>query len=228
MTEDEIVKKVNKFFSYYKPLVYKKRETIIRADDEPMGVYFIEKGYVRNYSLSEDGKELTLNILKPGSYFPLTWVVADIPNNYYFVAMTEVVVRKAPKTDVVEKLIKLNPDIGFALSKRILVGLSGLLVRMQYLIFSDANHKVSSTMLLLAKRFGENKNSRVLIKIALTHQDIADLAGLTRETTTLEIGKLEKNGVIKRDGRFWIVKSIDKLVRVSTLYIDDKPLPYTF
>lgn len=166
MTEEEITNRVYKFFLPYKLLHYKKGETIIRAEDQPSGVYLINSGYVRNYSLNEEGKELTLNIFKPGSYFPMTWVVADIPNTYYFEAISQVELRRAPKNDVLEKLLKAEPEVFYDLSRRILVGLGGILVRMQYLIFSDAAHKISSTMLLLARRFGEKeKNGRIVIKI---------------------------------------------------------------
>lgn len=62
--ETERFEKLDQFFSRFKKVIFKKGETILRVGDEPRGVYFLKKGYVRLYSISEDAKELTLIIFK--------------------------------------------------------------------------------------------------------------------------------------------------------------------
>lgn len=104
---------VGRFDTFYKQVKsrsYKKGETLIRADDDPQGIFCLKKGYIRQYTISGLGTELTLHILKPTSYFPMVWAINGTPNVYYFEALTPVDVGRAPREDVVT-FIKDKPDI---------------------------------------------------------------------------------------------------------------------
>jgi CRP-like cAMP-binding protein len=227
-TSNEIMGKLDTYFANAKKLNYKKGEVIIRADDEPAGVFYINDGYVRSYSITEDGRELTVNIFKPGSYFPLTWAIADVPNTYFYEAMTGLEVSKVAKEEVI-KMVKADNELLYDLTKRLLIGLSGLVVRMEYLFMGSAYNKVASAVLLMARRFGKETDDGVLITLHFTHQDIASLAGITRETATLEIQNLEKNGLIKRGVHTFVVCDIDRLRDESYISSEDgEPLPYSY
>ncbi|PIY94483.1 MAG: hypothetical protein COX78_03270 [Candidatus Levybacteria bacterium CG_4_10_14_0_2_um_filter_35_8] len=109
--------KVQEFEAFYKQFTtrsYKKGEMLIRADDDPQGIFCLKKGYVRQYTISKTGFELTLHILRPLSYFPMVWAVNGTPNVYYFEALTPVEVGRAPKDQVVN-FIKDKPTVIFEL-----------------------------------------------------------------------------------------------------------------
>src|SRR4030065_472193 len=61
-------------------------------------------------------------------------------------------------------------------------GLEGYVVRSFFLIKGSAMQKVASSLLLLLKRFGKESDAGRFIDLPLTHQDIANLSGITRET----------------------------------------------
>ena len=66
------INKTKEFETFYKQFTtrnYKKGEMLIRADDDPQGIFCLKKGYVRQYTISKNGFELTLHILRPISYF---------------------------------------------------------------------------------------------------------------------------------------------------------------
>lgn len=211
MSKPFVREKVYKFFSQFKPLTYQKGEVLLRAEDPPQGVFYVKNGYVRLYTLSEDGRELTLNIFKPGSYFSMMWALGDIPNSYHFEAMTEVKVLRAPK-ETVNDFIKNNPDVLFELTSRILIGLNGLLNNIEYITSRNASKRVISSLLILAKRFGEKtKSNGLLINFQLTHQDIANITNLARETVSIEMKKIEDKGIIEYEGRQLMVKNIANL-----------------
>ncbi len=226
--ENPTIEKLNKFFVHGSPIQYKKGEIIIRAEDVPAGVFYITKGFVRFYSLDEDGKELTLNIFKPGSYFPMTWALGDMENLYFYEAMAPTELWKSPKKEVLE-FIKSEPEVLFELTRRLMVGLGGLVIRMEYLLRGNAYQKTCSVLELSARRFGKSgKNDEIIIDFPLTHQEIANLAGLTRETASIELKKLENSGLVSRKKRTWIIKDFKKLKSEATLYLDGEPLPYSF
>jgi CRP-like cAMP-binding protein len=207
---------------------FKKGELIIQAEESPEGVFFLQSGYVRFYSINEDGRELTLNIFKPGSYFPLIWSLTDAKNNYFFEAMTQSTSYLLPR-NIFQNYLNNNSDVLFDINKRLLIGMDGLLTRIQYLMMGTARQKILSTILMLSLRFGEKNNlEELLIKIPVTHKDIANLAGLTRETTSVEMKNIESEGLIAKAGRIIKIPDLEKLRNESYMQVDGETLPYSF
>jgi CRP-like cAMP-binding protein len=196
---------LDSFFQKAKLQFHKKRTLILHPNDKPSSVFYIKTGYVRVYRISEEGEELTLTILKPKDFFPLTYGLSNTRNAYYLEAITPLELWSSPQEQFLN-FVKSNPDILYDLTTRILVRFDGVLSRMEHLVFSNAYIKVATTILICAKRFGEEIGQGVIIKVPLTHRDIATLVGITRETTSLEMKKLEKQGHIGRVGRLHIVK----------------------
>jgi CRP/FNR family transcriptional regulator len=207
------ISKTKEFETFYKQFVtrnYKKGEMLIRADDDPQGIFCLTKGYVRQYTISKNGFELTLHILKPISYFPMVWAVNGTPNVYFFEALTPVEVGRAPREDVVN-FIKDKPAIIFELLSELIEDYAESLTRIEHLVFSDAYRRVISVLLYIAKHFGEPVNDTIVVQHRFTQQDIATLVGVARETASNELSKLEKKGVVRYVKHAMIFKNIDKL-----------------
>ena len=188
----------------------------MRPGDIPLGIYFLKKGYVRLYSIFESGEELTLIIFKSNDFFPVAWAINNDPNEYYLEAMTDAELYRAPKDDLL-KFLSLSPEVFFEFTSRMLYRMSGVLKRMEYLVFGNAYQKVASMILICASRFGEKNGNKLTIQLSLTHKDIANLLGITRETVSLEIKKLKEKGVVVYRGRYIIVEDINKLQKESLL-----------
>lgn len=215
------IEKLNNFFAHYKQLGYKKGEMIIREDEQPSGVYFLISGFVKMGFIFANGVELTLNIFKPGSFFPMMWAIGEVKNSYFCQAMSEIKVYRAPKADVI-KFVQENPDVLYDLTRRILIGLDGIITNIQYLLFGNSYNRIAATMLLLAKRFGEKTpHGQILLGLNLIHQDIAQISGVTRETASIAIKQLQERGVIGRLKKRFIVVDMEKLTK-ETFVSDDK------
>ncbi len=205
--------KTKEFETFYKQFVirnYKKSKMLIRADDDPQGIFYLKTGYVRQFTISKLGFELTLHILKPVSYFPMVWAVNGTPNVYFFEALTPVEVGRAPRDEVVN-FIKDKPTIIFELLSELIEDYAESLKRIEHLVFSDAYRRVISVLLYIAKHFGEKSGSSVIIRHRFTQQDIATLTGVARETASNEMVKLEKKGLVKYIDHSILFESIKKL-----------------
>ncbi len=223
-----VQKILSKYFSKYPKRYLRKNEILIEPDSKVDYIYFLNYGLVKSYAINSDGNEFIINILKPTTFFPITPALIQQNNRYYFETITPSIVHKAP-TEKVLTFLEENNEVLMDLTKRLSSGLEGTLVRIQYLTRSDASTKVSSSLILLLKRFGESyKNNYVKINIPLTHQDIANLAGISRETASIELKKLEREGIISRKGKYTTINDSDKLQERSILYFEEKPLPYGF
>jgi CRP/FNR family transcriptional regulator len=205
--------KIKEFEDFYRQFTirnYKKGEMLIRADDDPVGIFYLKKGYVRQYTISKTGFELTLHILRPISYFPMVWAVNGTPNVYYFEALTPVEVGRAPRDQVVN-FIKDKPTITFELLSELIEDYAESLKRIEHLVFSDAYRRVISVLLYIAKHFGEEKGKHIIIDHRFTQQDIATLVGVARETASIEMVRLEKKGLVKHVGHALVIENIKKL-----------------
>ncbi|MBW6441999.1 Crp/Fnr family transcriptional regulator [Patescibacteria group bacterium] len=226
--DSKVNEKVSKFFLQFPSDSHEKGEILISANDKTDSVSYLKSGYVKMYSISEAGKEITLNIFKPGTYFPAMSLIAEQPNYYFYESMTPIETINVTNENFLDFLRREN-DVFRDLSKRVFSGLNGILVRMTYLLSSDAQARVAAAILMAGQRFGIKKTSgEIELELSLTHKDIADLSVLTRETTSTEIGKLVKEGLIKNENKSFTIIDIEGLRDVSRIYDGGEVLPHTF
>lgn len=200
----DVLLRLEKFFSRYKSLFYKKRETILFGKEEPSGVYFIVKGSVRTLLLTKDGRELTNSLLGPHNIFPILWTLYGSLPEHTFQAFTDVEVKKAPK-EAYLALLRGDPDISLFTIKRVLDRLQGAASRLEGALVGNAYEKVANILVFVAENMGVPQNEDTVIDIPLTHQEIADMVGLARETVTVEMDALQKKGFLNYKGRELVV-----------------------
>lgn len=201
---------IESFFGKYTKMKFKKGEVIIRAEDAPQGVFYLKRGYVRQYMTGETGSMLMLHIFKPNAFFPMTWAVNDTQNIYYFEAMTPVEVWRAPKEAVREFLHK-HPEVVYNFASRLLLGVTGILKRLEQLIAEDAYTKTVLLLLYLSQNLGEKKDGKVMLPIPVTHREISAWIGTTRETASLQVERLKRAGLIRYQHRMLVVPSLSAL-----------------
>jgi CRP/FNR family cyclic AMP-dependent transcriptional regulator len=215
MVTKDRVREFEAFYKQFATRTYKRGEILIRADDDPQGIFCLTKGYVRQFTISKAGFELTLHILKPISFFPMVWAINGTPNVYNFEALTPVEVKRAPRDQVVN-FIKDKPSVIFELMSELLKDYAESLTRIEHLVFSDAYRRVISVLLYIAKHFGEPQGKGIFIQHHFTQQDIATLVGVARETANNEMVKLEKKGLLKLIDHSIVLESVSKLERELT------------
>lgn len=200
---------VDQFFSKYTKLAYKKGEILLRAGDLPSGVLYLKKGFVRMSFVAPNGDMLVLHVFKAGSYFPMTWVINDTPNRYYFEALTPIEVQRAPR-DEVYRLVKNHPEVLEHFMSRLLTGVSGMMRRMEHLVFESAYYKTILLLLYYAKNFSDAQVKGKLM-IPLTHKEIAAWIGTTRETASLQIETLKQKKFIQYNRRLITIPDVAAL-----------------
>lgn len=208
--------KLEQFFFKKKLFFYKRGSVIVRPEDSPQGVYYLKKGYMKDSSVSLEGQEFTLFIFKPEDIFPYRWAFADLPIEHSFTAMTDCMVARRDRVEFV-KFVKENPDVLFLVTQKLLIRLRGVLQRLEHMAFGNAKKKVASIFVILGERFGQRQGGQIKIDIPLSHKDIAELVGITRETASIEIERLEKAGLIERISKHYAIKKLKKLTEESHL-----------
>lgn len=209
MNEDTI-KSLISFFSKYPLKKYKKGEVLFKPGDDFGSIFFVKKGFFRIYLLSKEGKETSIQMFKPLFYFSLISAITGINNRHFIEAMTPVEVWKAPKDEFMKMIVE-NPKIRIEVMDSFLRKFVEFTTQVTQTIAGDAYTKIAGLIYSMAVEFGEDRGKKRVIKFKITHKQIGSLTGLTRETATLQMLKLEKAGLIDNDRREIVVEDMNKL-----------------
>lgn len=211
-----ITSKLEKFFSKYKALNFRKGEIILTAGEPVFDIFYIKKGIVRIYSLSDHGEEATYHIVQAGEYFPMMLALAEQKNRYYYQALTNTEVFPAPAEETIS-FIKKDKELLFDLTSRFALGLCGMMIRVENLVFDTAYIKTASILTYFADKFGHKMDQGILIQLQFTHSNISSWLGINRETVSRQMKKLEKKGLIGYKNNYLLVADLEKLKQESLI-----------
>lgn len=166
-------------------------------------LFILREGFVKLSHVSEKGTETILHILREGELFG-ELILSGLPRPFTAVAITEVCVDVLSRNDLREILVEV-PDfaLGFValLSRRM-----GRVEReFARLLTEWAYHRLARELLHLAGDLGEKTPLGTRIALRLTHEDLANLIGTSRETVTNQLRRFEEMGLLHREGRRIVV-----------------------
>ncbi|MCL4384467.1 Crp/Fnr family transcriptional regulator [Patescibacteria group bacterium] len=188
-------KKLHQFFNRYRSYPYKKGEIILRAQDSPSGVYYIEQGFIRVYSFTEDGEENLHLIYKEGEIFPLVWVYTNSDLRFNYEAMTDVVLWRANKEDFI-RFVDTTDSVAAELIRYIMRGFDIYSDRVDNLSLRHSYARLISRLLFLAKNHGKSLGDKITFEIPITQKDLASAINATRETVNKNLNTLKKKKLI--------------------------------
>lgn len=208
--KEETKKKLVEFFSKYPLKKYKKGQIIFEPNNSFGGVFFVKSGYLRVYDVNKEGKESGIQLFKALYFLSLISAKTGIKNRHYIETLTPVEAWLVPKEDFL-KHIKENPALYDEVCNALMEKFLDMTSYISQLVSGDAYTKVAGLIYSLAGEFGVNRNKQITIKFKITHKLIATITGLTRETVTLQMLKLEKDGLIDNDRRQIVVLDMQEL-----------------
>ena len=102
------------------------------------------------------------------------------------------------------------------MSKLIGARRKALEAKVEDLVFRDVNARLAKLLLELAESYGTAVVAGVRIDVKLTHKELANLIGSTRETTTAALNDFRRRGLIANDKRRLIVVNCSGLESVAS------------
>jgi CRP-like cAMP-binding protein len=177
-------------------LLYERGDTIIRAGDTPSGVYLITAGWVKVYSLCEDGEMNIIMNLSNGDIFPLDWTVTGRLHDVTFAALEPTTVQRIPK-DTFVRALKSNLDVSAAASFKLASYLLRLSHELEHLSYRSARERVAFRLVSLAGYFGDTQDDQIIIRARVSNEYVARSTNMTRETASREMSRFTRKGLIK-------------------------------
>lgn len=200
-------KELLKLLSGYPVKKFEAGETLFYQGEVPAVALVVTSGFVKAYSISQAGDERIVNINGPGDIIPTPWVFNRASSGlYYYQALVDCEVSQVPKEELVKKLFN-DPEITKLIAEKYILDFSASLMRITALEQARARDKIMFTLLFLIQRYGkEVVPGHFSLGLQLTHQTIADLVGLTRETTAVELSNLKKSKVLSYKRQKYLIK----------------------
>lgn len=185
------------FIKKYPVRLYRKGQMILFQGEAPHYVYVIQRGVVKTYNIDYDGKEQFINIEKAGSVFPKLWVWGiDTNTQYYYEALVDCYLYAIPKHSYLT-FSKNSPDNLQVELESALTDIATSSLRLNAALYTRASDKVAHILNYLVQTHASSRDDHIVtINMKLTHQDLASLTGLTRETVSVELSKLRAKGVV--------------------------------
>ena len=176
---------------------YAKERPIFYQGEIPQTAYVIKEGTVRVFGITSSGEEKIIHYLKRGDLLPDSWLFNRSPVAlYYYTAFTDCSLYVIGKDDFLQH-INGNATALSDLFELMVTQRVGSSIHVHALEQSRAQDKIMRILQFLIIQFGhEVSNGEYLIDLRLTHQELANMVGLTRETTAVEVGRLKRRKIL--------------------------------
>jgi CRP/FNR family transcriptional regulator, cyclic AMP receptor protein len=158
-------------------------------------LFILKRGRVRIFRVSADGRALTTAIITPGTIFGEMVLLGQKMYDNFAEALEETVVCVMSRSDV-HRFLLSDPRIAARITEILGNRLAEMERRLSDSVFKSVPQRVAGTLATLAAqhRYGLAHRSPV---VALTHEQIAALAGTSRETATKVLGDYAERGLIR-------------------------------
>ncbi|MGG4212544.1 Crp/Fnr family transcriptional regulator [Paenibacillus sp. FSL L8-0638] len=174
-----------------------KKNFIQTPETFSKGLYFVKKGKVRLYKLNADGKQFTLDILREGNVFGEMDMISLGTREMYIETIEECDICRMDK-DRFEHFLIEHPRFMMNMIKVLSDRISGMSSLAQHLALGNLQDKILYILLKLSDQFAlQSRDEYCKINFPLSHQEIANLVGATREAVTAALQELVKEKVIK-------------------------------
>jgi CRP/FNR family transcriptional regulator, arginine deiminase pathway regulator len=191
---------LSEFVRHHPLKTYKRNETLIFQDDKPDIIHYIKSGFVKGYDIDSQGTEQLLWLGSAGDFVPLAWVFDAEPTvPYFFSALGDVQAYQIRRADLKEFLNASHAALQ-EISQELAIRLTSTYHHLNAVEKAKAEEKILYSLFFLSRRFSDLASQTAhKVSLPITHQDIASLIGLSRETVSQELKKLKDAGYIYYD-----------------------------
>ena len=179
---------------------YTKGQMILLEDDLGQTFFVIAEGSVKITRLSDAGREVILAMLGESDFFGEMSLLDGAGRSANVVALEASEVLTLARNDFLD-ILQQYPKISISLLEELTQRIRKSDQQIESLSLSDVEQRIGITLIRLAEELGTIKQGSVKIKNLPYQQDIANMAGTSRETVSRTFKLLEEKGLVTREGR---------------------------
>jgi CRP-like cAMP-binding protein len=191
---------------------FPRKNPIYLPADQADGVLLLAAGRVKLCNFTTDGKQSILTFIEPGEIFGELALFEGGPREEYAEAVLAATVLLIP-SDEMQRILQEHADVSLGVTK--LIGLRRRRIerRLKYLLFHSNRDRLIHLLLELAEQYAVHTTAGLDLGIKLSHQDLANIIGATRETVTVILGELQSEGLLTVGRRKITLVNVEELAR---------------
>ncbi len=189
---------------------FKRGESVYLPADAADGLLLLISGRIKICHLTPEGKQSILVFVEPGEVFGELSLVDPTIRQEYAEATENCQLVCIPREEV-QRCMEKQPDLTLGITKLIGTRRRRVERRLRNLLFHSNRERLIFLLLELVEQYGRRVDGGVELAIKLSHQEMANIIGSTRETVTVVLGELQKEGLIEIARRRVKILELDRL-----------------
>jgi CRP-like cAMP-binding protein len=193
---------------------YKKGQTIFREGGFPSGIYYVIEGKVKKYKVDNFEKEQIIYVANAGELIGYHAVLSTERYSDSATALEECIVLFIPKEDFI-RVLEQSPMLSARLLKMLSHEFTVLSNSITIFAQRPVRERLAITLIVLREKFKKGNPEGQPITINISREDIASMAGTTRENVVRLLREFKDGKLIETQGRKIQIMDIKKMVAVS-------------
>lgn len=203
---------------------FPRKSPIYLPADEADAVLLLARGKVKICHLTPDGKQAILAFIEPGELFGELALLQPNEREEYAEAVDPSLVILIPRQEI-ERLMERHPGLSLGVTKLIGLRRQRIERRLKYLLFRSNRDRLVHLLLELAEQYGTAEEGGVGLRVRLSHQDLANIIGSTRETVTVLLGELQQEGLVSLGRKKIVIQNVRGLAESVNTTPPPMPAP---
>ena len=179
---------------------YKKNQTICFPGQPGKMVFLLKEGRVKISRVNGNGQEATLCLLEPGEIFGEMEALNGTPHETLVQTLEPALVCEIERDNFLRFLDRC-PTAGIQILKMVGGRLRNIESKFGDLVFRSAPARLAKLLLQLGDSMGDKEPGGIRLNIRITHQNLANLIGTSRETVSAILSQFQRKGFLIQDHR---------------------------
>ncbi len=188
---------------------YTKNGIVFLEEEEGAALFIITSGKVKVVRTDDEGREVILSILGEGDFFGEMAILDGLPRSATVVSIDQSELFMIHRRDFLH-LIEKSPQVAVSLLRELTRRLRKSDEQIKSLSLKDAVGRVANVILQLAEDSGKIKKGQVVIPDFPLQQDLANMAGTSRETISRTIHQFIREGLLEQRGNTIVITNFEK------------------
>ncbi len=159
-------------------------------------------GAVKLIRHTDDGKEILVDMLKPGEYFGSLNMLGENTYSETAIAQSDACIMSIGNREF-RAVMNSNPTVAVAVLDVTAEKLNTAREQIHHLTSLSVEKRIAHILLKLSDKFGEEKEVGLLLQLPLSRKELADMAGTSTETASRIMSRFNQDGMIT-SGRQWV------------------------
>ena len=185
-------------------------EIFFGPQDRSEWLFLLQRGRVRIFRSTPDGREFTLAVVEAGTVFGEMALTGQRLEGAYAQALAPSQVSTMLRADL-ERLILEKPEVGLRIMELLSERLRRQETRLEDVVMKDVRARLASIIVLLVESEGVRSGAGYRIPTHYTHERLGTMIGANRTAVTRAFGLLQDEGAVQLRRRLIYVADIDAL-----------------